>query len=103
MQYAPMLLLFAFSLSWPRFAIIFRSGADRGLSQSPATLAASAVSVASVGLAISDQGAFMALLLVMAGLLLARLMPREMSLTAVAASCVSFGAYLQLVERAGQM
>ena len=101
MRDAPVLLLFALCLSWPRFSTIFRSAMDGAAVQSPLTLAASAVSISSLGLAIADQGAMTGSILVLTGVLAARLMPGQISSAAVIASCASLLAYLQLVDRIG--
>lgn len=101
MQFAPMLLLLALSLSWPRFAIIFRTGIDSGLEASPLTMAASAVSVASLGLAIADQGIPIGTLLIFTGVVVSHLIPKTLSLVGIAIACGSLGAYLQIVDRVG--
>jgi hypothetical protein len=101
MQFAPMLLLLTLSLSWPRFAIIFRPGIGSGLEESPLTMAASAVSVASLGLAMADQGIPIGALLVVTGVLASHLIPKTLSLVSVAIACASLAAYLQIVDRVG--
>jgi len=101
MQLAPMLLLLALSLSWPRFAIIFRAGAGGRLEQSPLTMAASAVSVASLGLAVADQGIPIGAFLIFTGVLASRLIPQALSPVSVAIACASLAAYVQVVERIG--
>jgi len=101
MQFAPMLLFLALSLSWPRFAIIFRPGLGGGLEESPLTMAASAVSVASLGLAMADQGIPIGAFLIFTGVLASHLIPRTLSLVSVAIACASLAAYLQIVDRVG--
>jgi hypothetical protein len=101
MQLAPILLLLALSLSWPRFATTFRPGMESGLTQSPLTMAAGAVSVSCLGLAVMDQGALAGALLIGTAVLVSYLLPRRLTLLAVAMSCVCFTAYLQIAERAG--
>lgn len=101
MQFAPMLLLLALSLSWSRFAIIFHPGANSRQEASPLTMAASAVSVASLGLAIADQGIPIGAFLVFTGVVASYRIPKTVSLISVAIACASLGAYLQIVDRIG--
>ena len=100
MPVAAILLFLALMLSWPRFAVIFRTGTASALATAPLTIVASAIALSSAGLAFANQGLLFGALLVFLSVAFARTVPAPLSTSAVVPAGLCLLAYLQITGMA---
>ena len=96
MPVATILLFLALVLSWPRFAVIFRTGTASALATAPLTIVASTIALSAAGLAFANQGLLFGALLVLLGAAFARVVPALLSTSAVVPAGLCLLAYLQI-------
>ncbi len=92
---APVFLVLAIALSWPRFSSIFRGETQAAVATAPLTMIASAVSLSALGLAFAGSGPWLGILIAALGLLLGWTMRTPAPALAVSLSTLSLAAYLQ--------
>ncbi|WVT75927.1 hypothetical protein QM996_27255 (plasmid) [Sinorhizobium chiapasense] len=91
---SPAFLVLAISLSWNRFACIFRAESSAALAATPLTTAATAISLSALGLAFADNTLWLGFLIVAAGVLIGSTLKRQPAGVTVALSAISLAAYL---------
>ncbi|OWV83594.1 hypothetical protein ATY81_24985 [Rhizobium sp. R72] len=92
---APIFLVLAIALSWPRFSSIFLSETQIAVATAPLTMVASAVSVSALGLAFAGNGPWLGMLIAALGALLGWAMRTPTPSLAVSLATLSLAAYLQ--------
>ncbi|CDM59173.1 MULTISPECIES: hypothetical protein [Rhizobium] len=92
---APVFLVLAIALSWPRFSSIFRGETQTAVATALLTTIASAVSLSALGLAFAGNGPWLGMLIAAPGLLLGWTMRAPAPVLAVSLSTLSLAAYLQ--------
>ncbi len=97
---APLCLVLAIGLSWPRFLIIFRPATQPVAATAPSTMIASVVNISSVGFAVADNGPLIGMLIIVLGLALAYLLDVRGCTFTTALSCIGLAIYLQLASTA---
>ncbi|MBZ9791482.1 hypothetical protein K9B32_15340 [Rhizobium sp. 3T7] len=91
---APVFLVLAIALSWPRFISIFSPRTD-AVTTAPLTMIASAVNLSALGLAFAGNGPWLGMLIAALGPLLGWTMRTPAPPLAVSLSTLSLAAYLQ--------
>jgi hypothetical protein len=91
----PAFLILAIAFSWPRFVSVFRSDTNIALATAPLTMIASATSLSAVGLAFSENDAWVGTFVVVIGALLGSTMRPPAPAISVAISAANLALYLQ--------
>ena len=93
---SPAFLVLAISLSWNRFACIFRAESSAALAATPLTTAATAISLSALGLAFAGNVLWLGFLIVVAGVFIGSTVKKQPPPFTVALSAISLAAYLHL-------
>ncbi|CCM76383.1 hypothetical protein [Rhizobium mesoamericanum] len=93
---APVFLVLAIALSWPRLSSIFRSETQIAVATAPLTMISSAIGLSALGLAFAGNGPWFGMLIAVLGPLLGWAARIPAPPLAVWLATLSLAAYLQL-------
>ncbi|EPE97255.1 hypothetical protein [Rhizobium grahamii] len=93
---APVFLVLAMALSWPRFASIFSPHTNADVATAPLTTIATAINLSAIGLAFAGNDPGPAVLIVLVGVFLGAVMRAPAPPISVALSVASLAVSLQL-------
>ena len=94
---APVFLVLALALGWPRFVIIFSAGTGVAAATAPLTMVATTISLSALGLAFANNGPWLGALIAALGPLLSRTVRIPAPLVAIPLSALCLAAYLRVV------